>query len=76
MAKHVIEVGDMVAFSAGFLRSIGEYTGKLPLAMGTVVDVKDYGSLSVATIDWGDDDVPVKVNSKNLVRKDRIAFDV
>ena len=64
-----IEVGDMVRYRAGFLRSIGVHTGLLPQARGKVTELEPIGrSLVLAVVDWGDDEVPPKVNVKNLER--------
>ena len=64
-----IAVGDGVQYKAAFLRSIGEITGPLPFAKGTVTKVDTYGSsFAIATIDWGDDEIPPRVNVGNLKR--------
>jgi hypothetical protein len=61
-----IQVGDRVAYKASFLRDTGQYTGSVPFARGVVESIKDLGSLKIAQIDWGDPEIPSKVNIKNL----------
>jgi hypothetical protein len=64
-----IAVGDRVQYKAAFLRSISEFTGPLPFAKGTVTEINKLGSsLTIATIDWGDDEIPPRVNVANLKR--------
>lgn len=64
-----IAVGDGVQYKAAFLRSIGEITGPMPFAKGTVTEINQYGkTLTIATIDWGDDEIPPRVNVNNLKR--------
>jgi hypothetical protein len=72
-----IQPGSEVMYSAKFLRSICEYTGVLPFAKGHVVGIErvEGSSLSIASVDWGNDDIPRKVNAANLVLKSRIAFE-
>lgn len=61
-----IKVGDRVQYSRNWLRSTGNYTGRLPFAKGIVTSIKNYGGLELATINWGDPDIPERVNIKNL----------
>lgn len=63
-----LQVGDRVRYRGEFLRSIGAFTGSLGQARGKVVNLKPVGQLVIATIDWGRNDVPDKVNVKNLER--------
>ncbi len=63
-----IKVGDVVAYSRPFLRSIGCYTGNLPRARGKVTSLAAIGEVKVAEIAWDLPDVPARVNVKNLVR--------
>jgi hypothetical protein len=65
-----IAVGDKVAFSANFLRSIGARTGPMGFARGTVESIKKMGPLDIATVNWGKwtDDASPRVNIKNLAR--------
>lgn len=69
-----LEVGSRVKYSAAFLRSVGIYTGALPFARGTIVDVVEYGHRinpwAIATIDWDGNhwqELPRNVNTRNLV---------
>jgi hypothetical protein len=67
--ESAIAVGDRVAYSKAFLQSTGQYTGKIPHARGVVKEITPLGkTLSLATIDWGDEDVPPRVNVRNLVK--------
>lgn len=68
-----IEVGSKVAYSSAWLRSTGQGTGALPFARGIVTELKKMGETVIATIDWGDDEVPPRVNVVNLalVTRDR-----
>lgn len=71
-----IEVGDRVQYSVQWLRSIGEYTGSLPHAKGTVKKLVPLGSKFLAVIDWGDLDVPEKVLTNNLKKLKTASVDV
>jgi len=65
-----IKVGDKVRYTVKFLRSTGEYTGAIPHARGIVKKLEPLGrgpdAILIATIDWGNPDVPDKVNIMNL----------
>ncbi len=61
-----IEVGDKVAYKASFLRSTGQYTGDIPHARGVVTEIKPFGNNELATIDWGNPEIPAKVLVANL----------
>lgn len=63
-----VKVGDRVAISARYLRSVGCYTGELPQARGTVTGLKSYGEIAVATVDWGSYEVDPKILTKYLSR--------
>lgn len=64
-----IEIGDKVQYSARFLKSIGCYTGELPFAKGRVTYLQKVGSLTIASVAWGNpSDVPEGVNVANLKR--------
>jgi hypothetical protein len=79
-----VEVGDKVAFSATWLRSIGAYTGPLPFARGEVTAIRDCGSVKIAAVAWDpnahgfeatEDEMPSEtVNVKNLVPVGSPAF--
>jgi hypothetical protein len=55
-----------VAYKTLFLRSTGQFAGAIPHARGTVTEIQDYGGTRIATIDWGDPDIPERVNVANL----------
>lgn len=61
-------MGDTVAYRADFLRSIGCYTGDMPQARGVVTDLVPLGETTLAKIEWDLEDLPEKVNVKNLSR--------
>lgn len=56
--------GDVVAYSATFLRNIGCHTGPLPWARGEVQSVNDWG---VAHVRWDHPDVPATVHTRALI---------
>ena len=62
-----IEIGARVRYTRAFLRSTGMYTGDIPFARGTVVSLETLGGdCTLARIDWGDPDIPKRVNVCNL----------
>ena len=61
-----INVGDTVRYSRDWLQSTGTFTGDLPRAKGVVTAIRDYGSTKIATVDWGNEDIPERVNVANL----------
>jgi hypothetical protein len=68
-----IKVGDEVAYLASFLRSIACYTGHLAQARGKAPALQVISpDVTLAEADWQDDEVPLKVNVKNLVRTSEI----
>jgi hypothetical protein len=67
-----INQNDRVRYSATFLRSIGERTGPMTSATGTVQAIKRIGAqVSIATIKWDTPEMPEKVAVKNLSRCDQ-----
>lgn len=70
MRKLTIDVGDTVRYKAGFLRSVGIFTGDMPRACGVVTSIDRLGStvssLELATMNWGRWDMPERVNVANL----------
>lgn len=72
-----IKVGDKVAYSSQFLKSTGMHTGPVPFARGVVTDIKRYGAVVIAYVDWGstlpeNDNDQDKVAVANLVRVDKM----
>ena len=63
----MIFLQDRVQYSRRYLRSIGEYRAEVADAVGTVLEINDYGDLRIAEIGW-DRDEPSGVNVKNLVK--------
>ena len=64
-----INVGDTVAYSSKFLRSIGEVTDDMPFARGIVLELIPLGQTTLARIEWNTIDLPMEVNVLNLVTK-------
>ena len=61
--------GDRVRYRAEFLRSIGQYTGPLPMAKGIIIGLTPLGSMTIASIKWENDpylEVPRRVSTANL----------
>ena len=70
-----IKVGDLVAYRADFLRNTGQQTGEMPFARGRVVSLKQLGEeTTIAEIDWGNPEIPPKVNVRNLCRTGERGF--
>lgn len=70
-----IAVGDKVAYSAAWLRSTGQFTGDLPHARGTVTDLKVLSAdVVLATVDWQNEEIPNRVNVRNLCRVNEKGF--
>ncbi|HWY87125.1 MAG TPA: hypothetical protein VNX28_10390 [Gemmataceae bacterium] len=70
-----LKVGDKVAYSKAFLQSTGSYTGDIPHARGEVTALISIGETTLAEITWDKPDLPAKVNVKNLVSVQRIAYE-
>ena len=62
-----IELGDRVAYSAAFLRSTGQHTGRVPFLRGTVRAVEGNAHWRLCVIDWHDGTVG-RVLDANLAR--------
>jgi hypothetical protein len=66
-----ISIGSKVKYSTAFLRSIACHTGDLPRARGIVSELTTLGaspsSTILARIDWGNPNIPERVNTKNLL---------
>ena len=62
------KVGDRIAYSVQWLRSIGIYGGDLPAARGTVMEIHKLGERKLATIQWepNADELPARVMTCNL----------
>ena len=63
-----LAVGDRVAYSGRFLRSIGVFTGDMPHARGEVAKLTPLGETTLADIDWKNAELPPRVNVANLCR--------
>lgn len=63
-----VAIGDKVAYSVQFLRSIGMSHSDMAQARGMVTEVSELGSLKLARIDWNGADMPERVNVQNLAK--------
>jgi hypothetical protein len=61
-------VGDKVAYSSNWLRSVGAYTGDLGHARGVITELDGTMSFVLARIKWNLPDIPERVNVKNLIK--------
>lgn len=59
-------VGDRVKYAVGFLRSTGMYTGAIPFARGTITALDKFGDRTLATVEWGNPDIPSRILTANL----------
>lgn len=64
--------GDRVAYSAKWLKSMGQFSGPLPALRGTVTSVEPFGGRALIGVAW---DGPAKVLDCNLTLVSRIAID-
>ena len=71
--KTPLQIGDRVAYSRAFLKSIGCYTGNLPFARGTIAGFKSLGETVLAEVEWSND-APARVNVANLCKVGSVAF--
>lgn len=66
MAKQIV-VGDRVAYSARFLQSTAQYTGKAPALRGRVMEVNAITpDWTLATVKWDGAAEPMNINVFNL----------
>jgi hypothetical protein len=71
-----LKVGDTVAYRREFLRSAGFFTGPIPFARGRIIALAPvFEDRAIATVDWGNPEIPAKVLTSNLVRADRIHWE-
>ena len=69
MAKFKVEIGDKVGYSVQFLKSVGMSHSDMAHGRGVVEAVEKLGASSeLAVIDWGEADLPEKVNVQNLAK--------
>jgi len=61
-----MKIGDKVAYSVQFLRSIGSSHSNLARARGVIVGLQPFGTQTLVTVDWGDPEIPDKVLAPNL----------
>ena len=77
MTTPTFKVGDRIAWSAKFLRSIADYSADSANQLGTVMEIKDYGlKAPVLKVKWDGDDRPLEescgVLATNAVLENRI----
>ena len=64
----MFNVGAKVKYSRKWLKSVGMYTGDLCFCRGLVTGIEMVGpTLRLAVIEWDKEDIPLRVNVKNLV---------
>ena len=74
MGKNALQVGDVVGYSASFLRSTGMYTGEEPGMRGTVTGFEEIShGFVLARVNWTGHGTR-KVNCKNLAKVGTIAW--
>ena len=61
-------IGDKVAYSVQFLKSIGMSHSDMSRARGTITGLKTIGITVLAEIDWNDPEIPSRVNVVNLAK--------
>jgi hypothetical protein len=67
--SRAIQVGDVVAYTPTFLRSISCYTGDMPRAKGMVTALVEFGrGATLAEIEWDLPELPGRVHVANLCR--------
>lgn len=72
---HIIQVGDLVAYSQGFLDRHNRYPSNLPTAQGKVKALHQIESGTIlADIEWNKRDLPKRVDVKNLTKIKDAAF--
>jgi hypothetical protein len=81
--SQTFQIGDRVAYSVAWLRSTGNYTGKLPQLRGTVRETETFGKVQLCVIAWDNyraeslyhDDGLGRVIAPNLTLVSRIGID-
>lgn len=63
-----IGIGDIVRYSSAWLRNADQIAGNICHAKGKVIALSGTKDYTIATVDWGNDDLPPKVNVANLER--------
>ena len=65
--KVTLVIGDKVAFSAAFLRSTGQFTGKVPKMRGTITAMTPMSGRALCAIAW-DNGQETRALDSNLAR--------
>ena len=64
-----LKIGDKVAYSVQFLKSIGESpTGDLCHCRGEIIKITNCGSIKLATIKWDNPNISDLINVGNLAK--------
>lgn len=63
-----LAIGDRVAYSVQFLKSIGMSHGDMAHARGVVNSIEPLASTLLAVIVWDDPWMPTRVNTANLAK--------
>ena len=67
--KNAPTIGDRVAYSANWLRSTGNYAGRLPFLRGEIINLEDLcKDFTLAHVQWEGVDEPAKINIRNLAK--------
>ena len=67
--KFTVAIGDKVAYSVQFLRSIGMSHSDMSRGRGTVTAIQPFGdSNQLVTINWDNPELPNKVLAANLAK--------
>ncbi len=62
-----MKVGDKVQYTKAWLQSTGQFTGDIPFAKGIVKEIKKLSPECIlASVDWNNENIPARVNIKNL----------
>lgn len=59
-------VGDKVAYSVQWLKSVGMSHSDYARARGEVTDVRALGGSPLITVEWSDPDIPARILAANL----------
>jgi hypothetical protein len=70
-----LKIGDRVGYSAAFLRSTGQFTGRKPFLRGTIIGIEEIApGTQFAGVIWDCSLDPRKVNVKNIARVGSLAW--
>jgi hypothetical protein len=70
-----LNIGDRVGYSAAFLRSTGQFTGRKPFLRGTIIGIEEIApGTEFAGVIWDGSLEPRSVNVKALARMGSLAW--